>query len=88
MVLGYELLALYKTDVGVLRTDIDSMMNNLMAKVEDVQNEVDPQIYADYKSLKADMKNQKDENEALYKQLLVIRRETALQRDKVAFCRD
>jgi hypothetical protein len=36
MVLGYELLALYKTDVGVLRTDIDSMMNTLMVKVEDV----------------------------------------------------
>lgn len=42
MVLGYELLAQYKGDVGVLRTDIDSMMNTLMAKVEDVQNEVDP----------------------------------------------
>ena len=70
MVLGYELLATYKSDVSVLRNDIDSMMNTLMTKVEDVQNEVDPQIYADYKSLKGDMKNQKDENEALYKQLL------------------
>lgn len=57
MVLGYELLAAYKGDVSVLRNDIDTMMNTLMGKVEDVQNEVDPQIYADYKSLKADMKN-------------------------------
>ena len=32
-------------------------MNTLIAKVEETQNEVDPQIYADYKSLKADMKN-------------------------------
>ena len=36
MVLGYELLALYKSDVGVLRNDIDTMMNHLMSKVEDV----------------------------------------------------
>jgi hypothetical protein len=42
MVLGYELLACYKNDVGVLRNDIDTMMNTLMSKVEDVQNEVDP----------------------------------------------
>ena len=42
MVLGYELLALYKSDVSTLRNDIDTMMNTLMAKVEDVQNEVDP----------------------------------------------
>ena len=67
MVLGYELLALYKSEVSTLRGDIDSLMNGLMAGVEDVQNEVDPQIYADYKSLKQGMKNQKDENEALYK---------------------
>jgi len=56
MVLGYELLALYKSETGTLRNDIDGMLNSLMAKVEDVQNEVDPQIYADYKSLKGDMK--------------------------------
>ena len=47
MVLGYELLALYKSEVGTLRGDIDHLMNSLIAKVEDTQNEVDPQIYAD-----------------------------------------
>ena len=56
MVLGYELLALYKSETGTLRKDIDGLLNSLISKVEDVQNEVDPQIYADYKSLKGDMK--------------------------------
>jgi len=42
MVLGYELLALYKSDTSTLRKDIDGMLNSLMAKVEDVQNDVDP----------------------------------------------
>jgi len=42
MVLGYELLALYKSETGTLRKDIDGMLNSLMAKVEDVQNDVDP----------------------------------------------
>jgi hypothetical protein len=59
-----------------------------MAKVEDVQNEVDPQIYADYKSLKQDMKEQKEENEGLYKVLMKQKQETALQREKVEFCRN
>lgn len=87
MVLGYELLALYKSETGTLRKDIDGMLNSLMAKVEDVQNEVDPQIYADYKHLKGDMKEQKDENEQLYKTLLKMKTETAIQREKVEFCR-
>ena len=76
MVLGYELLALYKSETATLRGDIDHLMNSLIAKVEDTQNEVDPQIYADYKTLKGDMKNQKEENEMLYKTLLNMKRET------------
>ena len=76
MVLGYELLALYKQETSTLRGDIDHLMNTLISKVEETQNEVDPQIYADYKSLKGDMKNQKEENEMLYKTLLNMKRET------------
>lgn len=78
MVLGYELLALYKQETGTLHGDIDCLMNTLISKVEDTQNEVDPQIYADYKSLKGDMKNQKEENEMLYKTLLNMKRETQM----------
>lgn len=87
MVLGYELLALYKQETGTLRGDIDCLMNTLINKVEDTQNEVDPQIYADYKSLKGDMKNQKEENEMLYKTLLNMKRETQLQKEKVVWAR-
>jgi len=87
MVLGYELLALYKQETGNLRGDIDCLMNTLINKVEETQNEVDPQIYADYKSLKSDMKNQKEENEMLYKTLLNMKRETQLQKEKVAWAR-
>jgi hypothetical protein len=35
MVLGYELLALYKQETGTLRGDIDCLMNTLINKVED-----------------------------------------------------
>lgn len=88
MVLGYELLALYKQETGTLRGDIDCLMNTLINKVEETQNEVDPQIYADYKSLKGDMKNQKEENELLYKTLLNMKRETQLQKEKVNWARE
>jgi hypothetical protein len=35
MVLGYELLALYKSETGTLRKDIDGMLNNLMGQIDD-----------------------------------------------------
>lgn len=61
-------------------------MNQLMEKVEAVMDDVQPDIYADYKALKRDIKNQKEENEILYKSLISLKREAKEQQDKIVFC--
>lgn len=88
LVLGYELLNMYKQDSETLRGDIDNVMNNLIEKTEGVLDDVQPDIYSDYKSLKKDIKGQKEENELLYKNLFHLKREAQEQRDKVALCKD
>ena len=68
------------------RQDINVMMNRLMDSVEDVETDINPETYKDYKALKANIKSQKDENELLLKMLATVSRETAEQREKVAIC--
>ena len=40
----------------MLRADTDALMTMLMEKVEEVLIDVQPEIYADYKQLKSDIK--------------------------------
>ena len=77
MVLGFELIQLFKQEAEVCRQDINVMMNRLMDSVEDVETDINPETYKDYKALKANIKSQKDENELLLKMLLTVSRETA-----------
>lgn len=77
MVLGYELLAAFRSEAETLRGEIDTLMQQLIEKVESVQDDCQPEIYKDYKQLKADIHEQKQENEDLFKQLRGITRETA-----------
>ena len=86
MVLGYEIIALFKQESEVLRQDINVLMNRLMDSVDNVTEDVKPETYKDYKTLKANIKAQKDENELLLKTLDTIRRETVDQRERVAVC--
>ena len=86
MVLGYELIALFKQEAEVLRQDINVMMNRLMDSVDNVSEDIQPETYKDYKTLKKDIKSQKDENELLIKMLGSVSRETAEQRERVAVC--
>ena len=77
MVLGYELLAQFKQEAENLRAETDNLMQDLIEKVESVQDDCSPEIYKDYKQLKRDMAEQKDENCALRKTLEKISKETA-----------
>lgn len=52
MVLGYELLAAFKEEAQTVRTEIDSIMQDLIEQVESVQDDCSPEIYKDYKELK------------------------------------
>ena len=52
-------------------------MTQLIEKNEDVLHEIHPDLISDYKSLKDCIKEQKDENEQLYKMLLNLKKETA-----------
>lgn len=55
MVLGYELLAAFKQEAEVLRGEIDVLMQDLIEKVENVNDDCSPEIYKDYKELKANI---------------------------------
>ena len=66
---GYDYLQLFKEEADQIRKDIDVMMNVLIEKTENVQDELYTDTRQDYKELKANMKVQRDENEILYKSL-------------------
>ena len=53
---GFDLLNIFRQEADTLRSDTDSLMTLLMEKVEEVLIDVQPEIYSDYKSLKADIK--------------------------------
>ena len=86
MVLGYELLANFKQEAETVRGEIDLVMQELIEKVENVQDDCQPEIYKDYKELKANMAAQKDENAQLKKLLETVSRETDVQRERVELC--
>lgn len=44
-------------------------MNELMERVENVEDDIKPETYKDYKLLKANIKSQKEENMSLDKEL-------------------
>lgn len=55
MVLGYELLAAFKQEASDVRSETDALMQDLIEKVENVQEDTSPVIYNDYKQLKSDI---------------------------------
>ena len=86
MVLGYELLASFKQEAELVRGEIDTIMQDLIEKVENVQDDCQPEIYKDYKELKKNIAEQKDENAQLRKLLETVAKETADQRARVEIC--
>ena len=86
MVLGYELLASFKQEAEAVRGEIDVMMQDLIEKVESVQEDCQPEIYKDYKELKQNIAEQKDENMQLKKLLETVAKETIDQRERVEIC--
>ena len=87
LVLGFDLMTAYKDEAQRLRTDIDSLLNNLIEKNSDVLSTIQPNLIDDYNTLKSDISEQKDDNEALYKQLLSLRKETTSSAQKIAMFR-
>lgn len=57
MVLGYELIALFKQEAEVCRQDINLLMNRLMDNVDNVSEDINPETYKDYKTLKKNIKS-------------------------------
>jgi hypothetical protein len=78
------LLQVFKEEADEIRKQIDVMMNVLVEKTEVVQDEVHMDIRGDYKSLKGDIKAQRDENEMLYKGMKTLVKETESQKTKIA----
>ena len=76
LVLGFDIMTAYKDEAQKLRTDIDSLLNHLIEKNSDVLSTVQPTLIDDYKTLKQHISEKKDDNEAIYKQLLALRKET------------
>jgi hypothetical protein len=79
-------LANYKEEAAILRTEIDAMMNELMENVEIAHADCKPEIYKDRKTLKGMIKHQKDENEKLLRLVDQERAKTRDQRELVMLC--
>lgn len=86
MRLGFELLHQFKAESSQLRNEMDSLMNQLIKKVEDVHNEVNPEIYSDYKQMKADIRQQRHDKDQLLKTIDGLKKSTETQREKAEFC--
>lgn len=56
MNLGFQLLGKFKQDAQQLRSETDQLMTQLCDKVEEVHSNVQPEIYADYKQMKTDIR--------------------------------
>lgn len=50
--LGFDIMSAYKEEAQKLRSDIDSLLNNLIEKNSDVLSTVQPTLIDDYKTLK------------------------------------
>lgn len=59
-----------------MRSEIDVIMQDLVEKVENVQDDTSPEIYKDYKQLKNDIGEQREENQQLKKTLEKVANET------------
>ena len=69
-----------------MRGEVDVLMQDLIEKVESVQDDCQPEIYKDYKELKQNIQEQKDENMQLKKLLESVAKETSDQRERVEIC--
>jgi hypothetical protein len=76
MVAGYEQLALFKSEATQLRGEIDTLMNDLMGRVENMDDDIRPENYKDYKALKANIKEEKETSGNLIKELGTISKTT------------
>lgn len=77
----------YKDEAEVLRQDIDKQLHQLIEKNADVLTQVQPCLIDDYKMLKSHIAEQRDDNEALYKQLLSLKKDTTSTAQKIAMFR-
>ena len=68
--MGFNLINAYKNESQVLRHQIDEILNALLFQAEEVMTDVHPGLTEDYRNLKNAIKEQKDENETLYQELL------------------
>ena len=76
LVNGYDQLHIYKDESESLRKNIDELLSTLIKKNENTLLDIHPNLIDDYKQLKHSIKEQKDENELLYKMLLNLKKET------------
>ena len=87
LVEGYEAIEAYKDEAERLRADLDGLLTQLIDQNEETLLTVQPELIEDYRTLKGHIAEQKDENEALYKQLLSLRKETQSSAQRIALFR-
>jgi predicted nucleic acid-binding Zn-ribbon protein len=87
LVEGYDAIEAYKDEAQRLRADLDNMLSALIDQNEDTLVQVQPELIEDYRTLKSHIGEQKDENEALYKQLLSLRTECQSSAQRIALFR-
>lgn len=69
-------MADYKREASVARVAIDALYKELVNQVDEVPDEIQPDIYQDFKALKRAIKEQREEKELLLKLVEVEREKT------------
>ena len=85
LVLGYDMLQLFKEEADQIRKEMDVMMNTLVEKAEQVQEDVHNDTRRDYLGLKNAIHSERDSNNLLYRELQALTKETISTKRKIAY---
>jgi hypothetical protein len=84
--MGVQSLDDLRTESEKVKEELQSLLNSLVNENEDVLADVHPMLKTDYKTIKKQIKTQKDENEQLIKQLIQLRKETGQTKQQISLC--
>ena len=74
-------ITLFLSLIDVSRVSLENMTNDIFRYFEDNYNEFSPQLIAKYNYLKSNIRDQKDENANLLKQIDLLKQEMSLMQE-------
>ncbi len=80
---GFQGINDLKENGDEVKAGLSNLLNAMVNENEEVLADVHPLLKVDYKKIKKGIKQQKDENEQMLKQLIIVRKETHQMRQQI-----